>query len=340
MRQFVKIVISIVVGLSSVVVGLSSVVANTCDVSLSTSLYINWVAIDAAQNAGLYNDIERQYGCKLSLNHQPDYLQSLAMASTAAVDAVTVTNLDQMLALSGRNMTAIVLQDYSAGNDGIILRNGSSLNDIKGQDVYMVRASISEQLFIEKAKSMGLDPQKDFNLIHVDADSVLLSGYLAGKYDNIVTWNPALDTAYSSEGNMAGTSAEFPKTIIDMIALGTDVDDFDHKAKFLRALWDKTASVILSGRGDEYNSLMLEIMNKTGNSLGEVKTMLGGSKIFTPDEEMAFYQGDFPKFQEDTYKLAKDYGFFSEFKSKAAYELHGNKGGDMSAPVTVKFDVE
>lgn len=318
----------------------SGLVSAACQVSISTSLYINWVAIDASQDAGLYDQIEKDHGCKLIINFQPDYLNSLSMFTTSVVDAVTVTNLDQMLAISSRPSTAVKLQDYSSDNDGLLSRNGKTMKDIVGQKVYMVRASISEQYFIMKARKEGLNPFKDFELIHVDSDGLLLSGYLAGKYDNIVTWNPALDTASSSAGTIIGTSAEFPYLIIDMIALASDTPEFNKKANFLRDLWNKTASVINSGRGNKYSSLLMALTDKTGNSIGEVKTMLKGSKIFTPEEEIAFYKGQFPKYQAETYKLADESGFFSEFNSTAAYELNGNKGGDLSAPVTVKYKIQ
>ncbi len=326
---------------ASLLSGLSTASASDCEVNLSTSLYINWVAIDASQDAGLYRDVEREHDCKLVLNHQPDYLNSLAAFTSGTSDAVTVTNLDQMLALAGRDSTTVVIQDYSNGNDGVLIRNGSSLSDIKGQKVYMVRASISEQLFIKAAEAENLNPFKDFNLVHVDSDALLLSGYTAGKYDNIVTWNPALEVAQASEGTIVSTSADFPEMIVDMIALSTDVPNFEKKATFLQAVWDKTASVLESRRGDNYESLILSLTNKAGASVGEVRTMLKGSKIFTPDEEVEFYNGNFAASQADTYSLAVDAGMFEEMNAPTPrYEVNGQKGGDNSAPVTVRFDIK
>ncbi len=311
--------------------------ADGCEVELTTSAYINWNAINASQSAGLYKEIEKQYNCKLHINYQPDYLNSLALFSTNKADAVTVTNLDQMTALSSVPSVAVVLQDYSNGNDGLVSRKGKTLSDIRGQEVWMVTKSISEQLFVLATQKEGLDPYKDFEIKHMDLDSNLRSGYASGQIDNVVTWNPALD-AIAQSGNTVVTSAEFAGHIVDMIVLHKNTKDFDKKAKFLRALWDKTAKVINGGRGDEYNNLVTTLVDETGGSIGEVKTMLKGSKIFTPNEELKFYKSELPALQKSTFSIASKNGFFEG--GDATYELDGKIGGDTKGSATVFFEIE
>ena len=315
----------------------SNLYAKGCEVKLTTSAYINWNAINASQSAGLYKDVEKKHDCKLTINYQPDYLNSLALFSTNKADAVTVTNLDQMTALSSVPSVAVVLQDYSNGNDGLVSRKGKKLADIKGQEVWMVTKSISEQLFVVATQKEGLDPYKDFKIKHMDLDSNLRSGYMGGQIDNVVTWNPALD-AIAQSGNSVVTSADFPGHIVDMIVLNKNTKEFDKKAEFLRALWDKTAKVINGGRGDEYNKLVTSLVDETGGSIGEVKIMLKGSKIFTPDEELQFYKSKLPALQEKTFLVASENGFFEG--GDATYSLNGKVGGDSKGTATVFFEVK
>lgn len=329
---------NLVIGCAVAVVSMYSFnTSANCEVSLTTSAYINWNAINASQVAGLYQSVETEHDCKLKINYQPDYMVSLPLFTSKRVDAVTVTNLDQLTLLSGRQSQAVVLQDTSHGNDGIVSRTAKNLTEMKGQEVWMIRYSISEQLFVAKAKSMNLDPYKDFIVKHMDSDAALRSAYMENKIDNVVTWNPALD-AISNSGNIIATSADFPGIIVDMIVLGKDVDNYNQKANFLRALWDKTALVIHTGRGRDYNNLIMALVEETGGSIGEVKTMLKGSRIFTPEEEVDFYKGKFTSLQEGTYKLANENGFF-EYTS-AAYKLHEVKGGNDSTRITAFFDVK
>lgn len=314
-----------------------SLSASECEVTLTTSAYVNWNAINASKKAGLYDNIEKKEGCALKIVYYPDYLQSLNYFTTGKADAVTVTNLDQMTALASRKSVAVVLQDYSNGNDGLISRHGKTLGDIKGQDLWMVTKSISEQLWVNAAAKAGLDPYKDVNVKHMDLDSNLRAAYDAGKIDNIVTWNPALEYLVQQTDTKKTliSSADFPGTIIDMIVMAEDSRDFDKKAALLRACWDKTAEVVHAGRGKEYNDFMSAIADDMGASIGEAKTMLRGAKIFTPEEETAFYKTELPALQKATYTLAAQNEFLAE---PVGYELHGAKGGDAVAP-TVFFDI-
>ena len=329
-----KLILSAVA--ASMVLG-SSLMGSECKVDVTTSAYINWNAINASQNAGLYEGVEKEYGCQLVINYQPNYLNSLALFTTSKVDAVTVTNLDQMTALSSVDSVAVVLQDYSFKNDGLVSRNGKTLKGIVGQEVWMVTKSISDQLFVLATEKEGLDPYKDFKIMHMDLDSDLRSGYMAGQIDNVVTWNPALD-AVAQSGNTIVTSKEFPGHIVDMIVLNKNTKDFAKKAEFLRALWDKTASVINDARGNEYNALVTALVDETGGSIGEVKIMLNGSKIFTQEEELEFYKNELPALQAKTFKVADENGFFID--SAATYDLLGQKGGNKKGSATVFFDVQ
>ncbi len=312
--------------------------ASQCEVTLTTSAYVNWNAVNASKKAGLYDAIEQQHGCKLTIVYYPDYLQSLNFFTTGNADAVTVTNLDQMTALSSRDSVAVVLQDYSNGNDGLIARHAESVAALKGKEIWMVTKSISEQLWVKVAKKAGMDPYRDVAVKHMDLDSNLRAAYDAGKIDNIVTWNPALEylVQQTDSRKTLASSADFPGIIVDMIVLGKEVPDFEKKADLLRACWDKTAEVIHAGRGKEYNAFMTAIADDMGSSLGEAKTMLNGAMIFTPAEETAFYTQQLPALQADTYVLAAENEFLAE---PVAYELQGKKGGDASAPASVFFGI-
>ncbi len=310
-----------------------------CKVVLTTSAYVNWNAINASKKAGLYDAVEKEHQCKLDIVYYPDYLQSLNYFTAGKADAVTVTNLDQMTALASRASTAVVLQDYSNGNDGLIARNATDIKALKGQEVWMVTKSISEQLWVKAAQKAGLDPYKDVAIKHMDLDSNLRAAYDAGKIDNIVTWNPALEYLMqrTKSKKTLVSSADFPGLIVDMIVLGKDVKDFDKKAAFLRALWDKTAYVIHEKRGKEYNAFMNAISEDMGSSMGEAKVMLNSAKIFTPKEETAFYTNELPALQNDTYQLAFENEFLGE---PVSYTLLKKQGGAKKIEATVFFDIE
>lgn len=327
----------IMTGLSAITA--MNILAANCNVTLTTSAYVNWNAINASDKAGLYDQIEKKHGCNLKIVYYPDYLQSLDYFKTGKADAVTVTNLDQMTAIGAKPSTAVVLQDYSNGNDGLISRKKETIAQLKGQDIWMVTKSISEQLWVEAVTKAGLDPYKDFKVKHMDLDSNLRSAYDAGKIDNIVTWNPALEylVQKTDSKKTVVSSADFPGIIVDMIVLQKDTENFDKKADFLRACWDKTAAVIHTQKGEEYNKFMIEIADDMGSSIGEAKAMLSGAKIFTPQEEITFFKDKLPKLQTRTYTLAEKNEFLME---PVSYELHNKSEGSASVKPTVYFSIK
>ncbi len=68
--------------------------------------------------------------------------------TAGAYDAVTLTNMDGLSipAAGGVDTTAVIIGDFSAGNDAVILKDKSSLADIKGQPVNLVEFSVSHYL--------------------------------------------------------------------------------------------------------------------------------------------------------------------------------------------------
>jgi NitT/TauT family transport system substrate-binding protein len=62
--------------------------------------------------------------------------------SAGKLDGVTATNMDALTvpAAAGKDTTVLMIGDYSNGNDGVILKNGATLADIKGRPVNSGRA--------------------------------------------------------------------------------------------------------------------------------------------------------------------------------------------------------
>lgn len=303
--------------------------ASECELKLTTSAYINWNVINASQDIGLYDKIERNHKCKLKITYYPDYLQSLNAYIAGQQEAVTVTNLDHMTAIAPMLGDAVVVQDYSNGNDGLISRNGKTLQDIKGQEVWMVTKSISELLFIEAAKAKGMDPYKDFKIKHMDLDSNLRAGYDAGKIDNIVTWNPALGylVGQTKYKKTVVDSSSFPGLIIDQIVLNPKVDDYTIKADLLRDIWDATATLINKKSGSQYSNFITALAEDMGSTKAEAKDMLKSSKIFTPEEEIAFIGNSMYTLQNQIFKIARENEFFVN-DAPLNFSIDGAQGGD------------
>ncbi len=70
-----------------------------------------------------------------------------------------MTNMDMLTIPSagGVDSTALIVGDYSNGNDGVVLKGaGKKLADIKGQSVNLVELSVSHYLLARGLESVGL----------------------------------------------------------------------------------------------------------------------------------------------------------------------------------------
>ena len=76
-----------------------------------------------------------KYGITIDVVQINDYVESINQYTAGKFDAVTVTNMDTLTipAAGGVDTTAVIIGDYSNGNDGIVLKDGKTLADIKGR---------------------------------------------------------------------------------------------------------------------------------------------------------------------------------------------------------------
>ena len=89
-----------------------------------------------------------------------------------------MTNMDALSipAGGGVDTTALIVGDFSNGNDAIILKDKTALADIKGQKVNLVELSVSHYLLARALDTVGL-AEKDITVVNTsDADMVAAYG--------------------------------------------------------------------------------------------------------------------------------------------------------------------
>ena len=112
---------------------------------LAWSIYVGWAPWDYAEQTGILKKWADRYNIEIELVQVNDYIESINQYTAGQFDAVTATNMDilTIAAASGVESTAVIVGDYSDGNDGIILRKGQGLADIQGERVHLVELSVS-----------------------------------------------------------------------------------------------------------------------------------------------------------------------------------------------------
>lgn len=150
-----------------------------------------------------------------------EYVPSMEAFSAGKVDAVTMTNGDALVTgSSGTKSVAILLNDYSDGNDMVVaapsIKNVAAL---KGEKVGVEVGFVSHLLLTKALQSAGLT-DRDVTLINVPTDQTpqLLR---AGEVKAVAAWQPNSGQALKEvPGSKAiYTSADVPGLIYDVLAV-------------------------------------------------------------------------------------------------------------------------
>ncbi|HAR24676.1 MAG TPA: lipid kinase, partial [Bradyrhizobium sp.] len=136
------------------------------------SIYVGWMPWGYAADTGIVKKWADKYGITIEVKQFNDYVESINQYTAGGYDAVTITNMDALSipAAGGVDTTAVVMGDFSNGNDAVILKNKSDLAAIKGQTVNLVEFSVSHYLLARALETSKLS-EKDVKVVNTsDAD--------------------------------------------------------------------------------------------------------------------------------------------------------------------------
>src|ERR1700753_1056380 len=192
--------------------------------SIGWSIYAGWMPWPYAQQAGIVKKWADKYHVKIKLVQINDYVESLNQYTAGKLGGVTSTNMDGLTipAAGGRDSTVVMVGDCSHGNDGVVLKNGKTMADIKGRSTNIVANSVSQYLLarcLETAKMKNTDVK----LVNT-SDADMVSAFAAPGTNAMGTWNPMLLEVKKAPGaTEVCDSSKIPAEIEDMLLLSTDV---------------------------------------------------------------------------------------------------------------------
>jgi NitT/TauT family transport system substrate-binding protein len=214
--------------------------------AIGWSIYAGWMPWPYAQQAGIVKKWADKYGIKINIVQVNDYVESVNQYTAGKLDGVTVTNMDALTvpAAGGKDTTAVIIGDYSNGNDGIVLKNAASLADIKGRSINLVELSVSHYLLARGLETAGLK-LSDVKTINT-ADADIVGAFAAPEVTAAVAWNPQLGELKATKGALlAFDSSKIPAEILDLLV----VDSATLKAnpnlgKALVGIWYETITLM------------------------------------------------------------------------------------------------
>jgi NitT/TauT family transport system substrate-binding protein len=193
-----------------------------------------WVAWDIALTKGWF----KEAGVPVEFTWL-EYVPSMETYTAGKVDAVAMTNGDQLVTgANGAPSVAILLNDYSNGNDMVVAKAGiAKVADLKGKKIGVEVGFVSHLLLLNALKSAGLS-EKDVTLVNVPTHETP-QALQKGDVSAIVAWQPnsgqALKLVPGSKAIF--TSADVPGLIYDVLAVNPK------SLAERRADWQKVVSV-------------------------------------------------------------------------------------------------
>ena len=214
--------------------------------NIGWSIYAGWMPWPYAEQAGIVKKWGDKYGITIKFVQVNDYVESVNQYTAGKLDGVTVANMDALTipAAGGKDTSAIILGDYSNGNDAVLLKGADSVAAIKGRQVYLAELSVSHYLLARALETNGLKLTDVKTVNTSDAD--ISAAFAAPDVTAAVAWNPQVTTMKGVAGTKAVfTSADIPGEILDLMVVDTAVLKANpNLGKALAGIWFETMALM------------------------------------------------------------------------------------------------
>ena len=289
MKKFTSLAAALALALGLAAPG-TAVAEEKTDFKVCWSIYVGWMPWGYLQDSGIMKKWADKYGISVEIVQINDYVESINQYTAGEYDGCSMTNMDALSipAGGGVDTTALIVGDYSNGNDGIVLKGAPELSAIKGQSVNLVELSVSHYLLARALDKAGMS-EKDVTVVNT-SDADMVAAYQTPDVTAVVTWNPLLsEIAGMAQSTKVFDSASIPGEIIDVMMVNTQtLKDNPSFGKALTGAWYEVMSLMTSG-SDEGKAALEAMAAASGTDLAGYEAQLATTRMFyTPAEAVAF----------------------------------------------------
>ena len=234
-----------------------------------------------------------------------EYAPSMEAFAAGKVDAVMMTLGDALVTgAPGARSVAILITDYSNGNDMIVAKKGiTSLKGLKGKKIGLEIGLVEHLLLLKGMEKVGMK-ESDVKLIAVPTHQTAQS-LASGDVDAIGAWQPNAGQALKAlPGSKAIlTSKDLPGLIYDLVCVSPK-SLAQRRADWVKVVkvWNKIEAFVMDPtHRDEAVKIMA---GRAGVPPEEYAQFLTGTRFLSPEEALARFDNSSDK--KDT--LASLYG--------------------------------
>lgn len=258
----------------------AATVLQAAPLKVAYSDWPGWTAFAIAEQKGWF----KEAGVEVELLWF-EYGPSMEAYAAGKVDAVMVTNGDALVTgAGGAKNVAILVVDYSNGNDMIVAKPGiKSVKDLKGKKIGIEVGFVEHLLLLKALESAGLS-ESDVEIVPTPTNQtpqVLASGQV----DAIGAWQPNSGAALKAlPGSTAiFTSANVPGLIYDTVAV-TPQSLAERRADWVKfvKVWDKIVAYLADPKTKADGIAIMAA--KAGVDAATYAEFLPGTKFLTVAE--------------------------------------------------------
>ena len=285
------------------------------DFKVAWSIYVGWMPWDTIESQKIMDKWAKKYGINVEIVQINDYIESINQYSAGEFDACTMANTDALgiPAAGGVDSTALIIGDFSNGNDAVISKTAKSIKDLKGTNVNLVELSISHYLLARALEKNGMS-EKDIKVVNT-SDADMVSAYTTADVSSVVTWKPQVSEIQKMpNANTIFDSSRIPGEIIDLTVVNTQtLKDNPELGKALVGAWYEMMSLMTS-KSKEANEVKSMMAKASGTDLVGFEDQLKTTNMYyTPSEAVKFNNSEeLIKTMEFVAKFSFDHGLYGE----------------------------
>ncbi len=246
------------------------------------TIYAGWMPWEYAQAEGIVAKWAKKYAISINVTQLNDYVESINQYTAGQFDGCTMTNMDALTipAAGGVDSTALVIGDFSNGNDGIVLKGEKkTLGDLKGMDINLVELSVSHYLLARGLEKAGLT-EKDLKVVNT-SDADMVAAFATPNVKAVATWNPLLaEIEATPKVSKVFSSSQIPGEIIDLMVVNTTtLQDNPALGRALTGAWYEIMAT-MSANTPAGKAAREHMAKASGTDLAGYEAQLAATKMF------------------------------------------------------------
>ena len=330
--------------LLALTLSLSAAFASAEPFKVCWSIYVGWMPWGYGAEQKIVDKWAKKYDIEIEVVQINDYIESINQYTAGQFDGCVMTNMDALTipAAGGVDSTALIVGDFSNGNDGVVLKGkGKTLKDIKGQQVNLVELSVSHYLLARALETVGMK-ESDVTVVNT-SDGDMVAVYGTKDVTAVTTWNPLLSEILSQPNSTkVFDSAQIPGEIMDLMVVNTaTLNKNPALGKALVGAWYEIMATMNAGDKAAITA-KTTMATASGTDLAGFESQLASTKMFyTPAAALELVNSD--KLLSTMKKVAEfsfDHGLLGDGAPDAGFiGIAGPKGtyGD-KGNVKLRFD--